>query len=506
MTRLDKLRISVSKAPVLKKVLKVLFMPMLKIMDNRVTENYNRWLAQHLPSHYELEVQRKTAKDFGYKPLISIIVPVYNPPKEFFDKMIESVFSQTYTNWELVLVDDASTYDWVKARIKEVEASDERVTSLFLKTNHHISGATNRGIESSDGEFIALLDNDDILQPHALFEIVNVLNKNQDLDFIYSDEDKIESSTDRHISPYFKPDWNLDFLYSVNYITHLAVVRTSVITKAGMLKGEYNGAQDWELFLRLGRLLSIDRIYHIPKILYSWRVHSESTASSIGVKPYVVEAQRAAITSDLHARNEKKAIVAQDKLYPAQWRLDFPVSSKEIRLMIVSEDIKQLNDVKAMTLGNYTSIELFHLDETDSIKHLGVSNESDFTIFLPAGMNIPRAEFINEIISDAQRTDIGFVVAGYVNQNGVNFNIQNMINDDAIDYVLSTSNRDVTKHFYSTTRYDINAVASGACFGIKTAKLRNIIGASKTSTPSELFKVSTKSGLRNLYNPYISLL
>ena len=252
---------------------------------------YDKYYKDNFPTEDWLDDERSLAKKLAYKPLISIVVPTYNTSPDFFNEMLESVKSQTYTKWELIFIDDASPDGTVRKLIQEASQNNDKIKHKFLKKNQHIAGATNEGFKIAKGEFVSLLDHDDLLHPSALFEVAKALNRNQSLDFIYTDEDKINENN-MHVDPFIKPDWNQEFLYSVNYITHFTTIRKAVIDQIGGERGEYNGAQDWDLFLRATRILKPENIYHIPKILYSWRVHDASTAKNLDTKPYVFEVQR----------------------------------------------------------------------------------------------------------------------------------------------------------------------------------------------------------------------
>ena len=294
----------------------------LRWIDGR--RKYRQFYKTIAPTKEYLQNQTKQAEDFSYKPLISIIVPTYNTDAVFFSEMIESVRAQTYSHWQLVLVDDASPDEKVRTLSKDAAKSDSRITTKFLAKNRHIAGATNEGIKLAKGEFISLLDHDDLLHPSALFEAVAALNNNQNLDFIYTDEDKIDEKG-RHVDPFLKPDWNQELLYSINYITHFTTIRSSIVRDIGGERDEYNGAQDWDLFLRATQKSTHETIYHITKILYSWRIHSASTAKSAAAKPYVVKAQERLLKDNLHARGLKynQFSVSQNKKMPGSWNVEY---------------------------------------------------------------------------------------------------------------------------------------------------------------------------------------
>jgi glycosyltransferase involved in cell wall biosynthesis len=275
----------------------------LQSIDGR--RRYGKYFRTIWSSPADLRKLRQ--EKLAYQPLISIIVPTYNTKPEFFTAMIESVFCQVYQNWELVLVDDASPNGEVRELIRHYAERDKRITYKFLRKNHHIAGATNVGFKLARGEFVSLLDHDDILWSDALFEIAKVLNHDRKLDLIYTDEDKTSYDGVKHRDPFLKPDWNADLLLSINYITHFTTIRKTIIDKIGGENGKYNGAQDWDLYLRATEATTPPRIYHIPKILYSWRVHDGSTAKSFASKSYVVDSQRGLLEAALARRGYKKS-------------------------------------------------------------------------------------------------------------------------------------------------------------------------------------------------------
>ena len=506
MKLVDKVRTLISRNNTIKKNVKVILSPFLRILEARSIKDYSDWLTKHSPTETEFDLQRASSKTLRFRPLISIVVPVYSPPKKFFIEMIESVINQTYDNWQLILVDDASPVDWVKKEIEIFAKKDSRIQYLFLTENLHIAGATNKGIEKSTGQYVALLDNDDILSPDAMFEVVNALNHNSELKFIYSDEDKIEGETGRHISPYFKPSWNPDFLYSVNYITHLSVIKKDFLNEIGGLNGRFNGAQDWELFLRIGRSIDPAYIHHIPKILYSWRVHELSTASGIEVKPYVVEAQRKAIEADLHARGYKQYTLTQDSSYPAQWHVKFSLLKKQT-VHIYVEDNKQLLILKKLIeQGHATAYYSVSLRRNGLDTEAANTTSAEYLLYIPKASNVRNLNFVDQLIEDAQRPDIAFVMPCHDTPEKIMENIKAMINHDALGYVNKTSARDVTKHFYLTTRYNVPLVIKDQAYCIQTSKLQQVLEGLDVVLLSDAAAVVEKYNYRNLYNPYISLL
>ena len=238
---------------------------------------------------------------FHYQPKISIAMPVYNVEEKWLRLCIDSILNQVYTNWELCMADDASTDPNVKKILTEYQQLDERIRVVFREQNGHISEATNSALAIATGEFVALLDNDDELAINAFYEVVKVLNENPELDLIYSDEDKIDMDGNRS-DPAFKPDWSPDLLLGTNYISHLGMYRRSILEDIGGFRKGYEGSQDYDLVLRFTEKTTKERIKHIPKVLYYWRMLPTSTAVDQGSKGYAFEAGLRAVQDALVRR------------------------------------------------------------------------------------------------------------------------------------------------------------------------------------------------------------
>lgn len=254
------------------------------------TAKYQEWILLSEPDEDDLDDQRVAADKLSYRPLISIVTPVFNPPADVFEELIESVLDQTYTNFELCLGnfgDDEET----KKIIERYASIDDRVKAYYFTENLGIAGNSNQILEKVEGEYIALLDHDDTLSPDALYENAKLLNEKK-YDFIYSDKDKIDEKGNR-FDPLFKPYLSPEMLLNVNYLTHLNVMNTEIVRHIGGWDPATDGAQDWDLFLRV--LSESKHVGFIPKVLYHWRVIATSTAMSIETKPYALANQCKAI-------------------------------------------------------------------------------------------------------------------------------------------------------------------------------------------------------------------
>jgi glycosyltransferase involved in cell wall biosynthesis/predicted SAM-dependent methyltransferase/cephalosporin hydroxylase len=257
--------------------------------------DYGEWVRRY-DTLTDIERQNMSAhqNDFVARPLMSVVMPTYNPRPEWLIEAIESVRKQIYPVWELCIADDASSDAEVLKVLKRYQREDSRIKVVFREKNGHISVATNSALECVTGQWVVLLDHDDLLSEHALFWVVDCINANPSAQMIYSDEDKIDGLGNRS-GPYFKSDWNVDLFYSHNMFSHLGVYRTDLVRTVGGFRKGMEGAQDYDLALRCFEKIAADQIKHVPRVLYHWRVHSESTASSADAKPYAMIAGEQAI-------------------------------------------------------------------------------------------------------------------------------------------------------------------------------------------------------------------
>jgi GT2 family glycosyltransferase len=256
-------------------------------------DEYQRWIKAFEPTAADLQKQRN--HKFPRAPIVSVVVPVFNPPAAFLDAMLKSVQAQTYPHWQLCLA-DASTAPHVRPLLEKATAADPRVKVRFLETNGGIVGNSNAALELATGDFVALLDHDDTLAPFALYEIAETVLANPTADFLYSDEDKLDFEGNR-VEPNFKPDWSPETLRSRNYICHLAVLKRTLVDEIGGFRAGFDGAQDHDLVLRATERAR--KIVHVPHVLYHWRMHRQSTAADAGTKGYAHAAGKRAVQEQL---------------------------------------------------------------------------------------------------------------------------------------------------------------------------------------------------------------
>lgn len=263
----------------------------VKVFHKKDTFTYDRWYRERQVTEEELNAQRECR--FSYNPKFSIVVPLYRTKESYLRAMIESVAGQTYTNWELCLTDGSGEGHTLEKIVAEYQNKGLPIQYQILSENLGISENTNAAIKMATGEYIVLADHDDLLTEDALYECAKAINENRDIDVLYSDEDKIDMAGKKYFEPNFKPDFNIDLLCSMNYICHLFVVKKEIIDSVGMLRSEYDGAQDHDFILRCTEVA--EHIHHIPKVLYHWRCHIESTAANPESKLYAFEAGRKAV-------------------------------------------------------------------------------------------------------------------------------------------------------------------------------------------------------------------
>ena len=255
-------------------------------------KEYMDWFLEHRATAQELERQRERQAELPERPLLSVAVPLYNTRPDFLEALLRSVLDQTYPNWELCLA-DGSTTDETGEVVKRICGDDPRVKYTRLTENMGIAGNTNAAIGMASGDYVCLADHDDLLEPDAFYEIAAAISEDPSADVLYTDEDLTDESGAHFTSPRFKPDFNLDFLRSINYICHIFLVRRNILQEVGGFRKEFDGAQDWDMILRCCEKAGVIR--HIPRVLYHWRAHDASTAGNPESKEYAIDAGRRAV-------------------------------------------------------------------------------------------------------------------------------------------------------------------------------------------------------------------
>lgn len=278
-----------------------------RLYRDKVERDYDSWVRERQVSEEELQKQREYK--FEQDITFSIIVPVFNTPESYLREMIESVLNQSYGKLELCIA-DGSTKETPWEIINEYQQKDSRIKYKKLQENKGISENTNEALNMASGEFIGLFDHDDLLEPDVLFQVMKVLEDRPAIDIVYTDEDKMDGESGTFFGPNFKPDFDLELLRTNNYICHFFVVRRNIIERVGGFRGEFDGAQDYDFILRC--VESTMEIYHIPKVLYHWRTHANSTAASPESKMYAYEAARRAIEAHMKRQGMQAEIQTTD--------------------------------------------------------------------------------------------------------------------------------------------------------------------------------------------------
>ena len=267
-------------------------------------------------------------------PLMSVVLPVYRPPLHLLQEAVASVLRQRYTNWELCIADDASNDEQLTAYLHTLESQHANVHVIFRKTNGHISQCTNSALDLATGEFVVLLDQDDLLPEEALAEVVKCVAEHPDVGIIFSDEDRIVESGTRSLGAYFKPDFNYDLFMGHNMVSHLGVYRRSLLTAIGGFRRGVEGSQDYDVALRALERLRLDQVVHIPKVLYHWRAIQGSTALSQSEKTYTTTASYKALVDHLE-RTGVAAEVLPCRLLPNFHRIRYTLASNMQRATVV---------------------------------------------------------------------------------------------------------------------------------------------------------------------------
>ena len=327
------------------------------------TSSYQDWIEAIETPHF-FALSGIDQNRYLYQPLISILVPIYKTDPAFLTEMIHSVQQQTYSNWQLCLVDDASDSNQIRKILDKFATDDDRIDVKHRKENGHISATSNDALSLARGEYCVLLDHDDLLANHALLEVVRALNNLPDLKILYSDEDKIDKNGMRS-APHFKSDWNPDLLYSHNYISHLGVYQKALLESIGGFRLDYEGSQDYDLLLRCTEKCSDEEIYHIPWVLYHWRAIEGSTAFSSDQKDYTSQAGVNALQSHFE-RCGMDATVEPAKI-PNVYKVNFnlPQRLPLVSLLIPTRDgLEILQQAVKSILGKttYPNYEIIILD------------------------------------------------------------------------------------------------------------------------------------------------
>lgn len=421
----------------------------LKKITRQDSITYKKWLKQNYPSRGILEEQRK--HKFAYRPKISIVIPLYKTPQRYLDELVNSIKTQSYDNWELCFSDGSGDNSPLTSVLQKYEAEDDRIKVVHNGKPLQISENTNAALKIATGDYIAFADHDDLLAPNALHECVCALNEDATIEMIYTDEDKIDMAGKEHFAPHFKSDFNIDMLRSVNYFCHLVVVKREIYLSVGDLDHEFDGAQDYDFVLRCVEIAK--NIKHIPKILYHWRAHKDSTAENPESKNYAFEAGARAIQAH-YDRLDIKAVAAET-IHKGIYRSKYILQENPL-ISIVIPNKDHIDDLDKCISSieeksNYKNYEFIvvennstdkgtfeyykKLEETcprakvvywqgqgfnyPAINNYGVEYASgDYILFLNNDTEIVNADCLEEMLGYCMREDVGAVGARLYYEDG----------------------------------------------------------------------------------------
>jgi glycosyltransferase involved in cell wall biosynthesis/2-polyprenyl-3-methyl-5-hydroxy-6-metoxy-1,4-benzoquinol methylase len=399
---------------------------------------YQMWIERNEPTPAELIQFKNISQYFAYRPKISILIPVWNTDKNWLRLAIDSVVHQIYDNWELCIVDGGSTNRYIKPILEEYAKKNSRIKVKFLTENKGITGNSNEALSLATGEFIGLLDHDDTLAPHALFEIISLLNQKPNLSLIYTDEDKIDSDGHR-VCPFFKPEWSPDLILSCGYINHLTIYRKKHIDRIGGFRHDCDYSQDYDLLLRFLELTNDSEIGHIPKVLYHWRMSEGSSAYDPMAKDgKIILAAKKALQDALDRRGIEGIVL--DGLWSTSYRVKRKISGNpKISIIILTKDKCQLLErcIESIEVkSTYKNFEILIVDHESSspdtldflnrtrhrvMRYSGPFNFSvmnnlavqqtngDYLLFLNNDTEVISGDWMECMLEHAQRSGVGAV-------------------------------------------------------------------------------------------------
>ncbi|MCM1257804.1 MAG: glycosyltransferase [Roseburia sp.] len=378
---------------------------------------YTNCYRKFLPTEEELLRQREEA--LSYAPKVSVVVPAYETGEVYLRELLDSLTAQTYENWELCLA-DGSRKDGVEKTVKEYQNKDKRIHYKRLKKNGGISENTNAGFDMAAGEFVALMDHDDVLPPNALYEMVKCLNEypreHRSLAMIYSDEDKIDSGGQIHSRPHFKPDFNLEFLRRNNYFCHFLMFSRELLDKTKGLDTDFDGAQDYDFVLRCVEAGAIVR--HVPKILYHWRIHEGSTAGNSADKEYAFDNGCRAIEGHLKRMGDfgMARVTPNLGVYQVSYQLKgtYKVSVSAPSKETLSYVKKQ---VSSCLSGDGYQIKVQYLLTDSPGKSILSQAKGDYLFFVEDNVSVPKDGLL-KLLSICQAKNNGIVGAKVLDSRG----------------------------------------------------------------------------------------
>ena len=378
--------------------------------DVKADESYPAWFAAHRATQMQLAHQQATT--FAHAPKVSIIIPVYEPPIPYLDACVRSVLAQTYTNWELVLVNASPDHEEGCGYLDQLAAlDDERIVIVELEGNRGIAGNTNAGIIKSSGDYFAFCDQDDVLEPDALYEYIREIDAHPETDLLYCDEDSFENDLSGVYGAMLKPDFDEDFMYGHNFVVHLLMVSREALLQVSPSGDHLSGAQDYDLTLKVFPIAR--RIVHIPRVLYHWREHENSTNSgNLSVKPYAEKAGRDALAEHFERRGISATVEICET--PAVYKciFDVPEGNPALEVFVMdSGDEDELERCRAalQEQSAYDNLALTVVKSREEADAAAKASEADFIMFVDSGIEAVTGGCLETLLGYFQRGDVGAV-------------------------------------------------------------------------------------------------
>ncbi|MFT6285967.1 MAG: glycosyltransferase involved in cell wall biosynthesis [Alcanivorax sp.] len=520
-----------------------------------VDDSYASWWKIHgQRTDAELEHQRQECRSLAggseaaageRSPDFSIIMPVYKSPLPILRAAVDSVLAQTYPHWELCICDDASSDPTISAYLAQISSRDPRIKYRVHQTNKHISAASNTAIRLASGEYLGFLDHDDTLTPDALYEVAKAVAANPDLALIYSDEDVV-SADGKPLSPHFKPDWNYDLVRAVNYVCHFLVIERQLVDACGGFREGFEGAQDFDLVLRVTEQIDRHRIAHIPRVLYHWRAVEGSTAQDINSKPYATDAGLRSLEDHIERCQLPASVSVAD--LPTTYRLKYQIALPAPSVSIIVPTHNNLRVLKncitaLLSRTNYPDWEILIVDNrsdnTETLEYLGgladdkirvlayphpfnfsaINNfavsesEADIVVLLNNDTEVIHSDWLDELVAQVMRPGIGAVGAklfyanGYIQHAGV---LLGMGYDRVAGHAFKGFHRDEVGSLARTRLVQEYSAVTAACLAITREKYLEVGGLDDKNLPVAFNDVDfclrlMDAGYRNVWTPFVQM-
>jgi glycosyltransferase involved in cell wall biosynthesis len=480
----------------------------------RELRDYSRWIEAHKITEKTRENIRNKIADFAQKPLISIILPVYNTDEKWLRLCIESVIKQLYENWELCIADDKSPGPHVRQILEEYAARDTRIKLVFRSENGHISAASNSALELATGEFCVLLDHDDELTEDALFYVAGELNEFPETAFVYSDEDMIDERG-RRFYPKFKPDFSRDFFYSLNLITHLSAYKTSILRAIGGFRIGLEGSQDYDLALRFIEQIDERQIRHIPRILYHWRAIEGSVALSSDEKPYAHERARQALREHFQ-RTGKAASVERGLSQFHRVRYDLPADLPRVSLILSANETGETSEKAAarfLSETDYQNLEIIstkpeNLSKAESFNQAVSASSGEILCFVDSRLSPLSKDWLQELISFAIQKEIGAVGGKILASGETILSCGFVIGFDGLaGAAFESLPTDTDRNLFRARVVNNFSAVSVNCMAVRRENFEKTGGFDAENLPDSLFDADFclrlgEQNLRTIFTPY----